>query len=102
MYEMENPAELSAYSKAFMLRIFSSFIGVISKRCYIDSMLGITYSPHVGLYCGAVNSLDFKDVKYNHTQQYSLFLLNDESIRDFIGGKLGIGLYSIFQKKLER
>jgi len=99
LWELENPAELAAYAKAFIFRIQSTFAGFVSKRCYEDSLLGITYSPSKGLlYTGFLGNELLKH-PYTCKQQYSLFMLNDETVKGFVTGKLGADIWNLLNAK---
>jgi hypothetical protein len=99
-YELENPAELTAYSRAFIFRVSQTFTGFISKRCYIDSLVGIQYSPQLGLLHTPMDGEDLLGVSYRHTQQYTVFAMNDSTMRGFAMGKLGSELWDYYKSRL--
>ena len=102
LFGLENPAEVTAYARAFIFRVQDTLAGFISSRCYIDSLLGIPYSALIGLPHRAIDDESLLEEAYKHTIQYSTFTLNDETMKGFSTGKLGDGLWARYTQIAER
>ncbi len=100
LFELENPAELAAYSNVFTSAIASSIVGFVSRRCYIDSRYGIPYSGSWGLLCKPVPDCDLIE-GYTNSQQVSIFMANDEMIQSYGHGVLGNEFSEEFERRTE-
>jgi len=100
LWDLENPAELSAYARHFSNRLSSTFTGFFSSRCYVDSLYGIIYSGSVGLFTPPLDKIDTTAVSYKHGQQFSAFRQNDELMRDFSSGNMGLDIWHEFTERL--
>jgi len=100
LFELENPAELAAYTNIFTSAIANSIVGFVSRRCYIDSRYGIPYSGGWGLLCKPVPDCDLTE-GYTNSQQVSIFMANDEMIQSYGHGVLGNELSEEFERRVE-
>lgn len=100
-FELENPAELTAYAKAFIPKVRYALGGFISSRCYVDSLYGIPYSAGFGLLHTPIDNINIEKTRYSFDQQYSQFTVNDDTIRAFISGRMGEGIWRLYKHAFE-
>lgn len=95
LYGLSNPAELCFYNKLFMLKVSNTFKAVVSSRCFVDSFYGIKYYTDIGLSESLPGTEKILIEKcFKHSQQFSLFTINDELMRDFEAGRIGSSFYN--------
>lgn len=100
LFGLDNPAELVAYSKAFTSSVRTSFFGVTSVRCYIDSKFGVEYQPRYGLLTNPIRD-DNLDEGMRTSLQTSLFRLNDGWLKEFIEGHGGEDIWQSYGFQVE-